>query len=75
MLTKPLEREEATKDSDFSYDDFDDYDEDNDWNGETEWTDQEEGEAEDAASESAAYMEFLNREVSYLPSFAWHQLC
>ncbi|KAL1955255.1 hypothetical protein VTO42DRAFT_8853 [Malbranchea cinnamomea] len=58
-------REEATKESDFAYDEYDDYDEENDWNGETEWTDQSEGESADAevTSESAAYIEFLNREA------------
>ena len=58
-------RDEATKESDLTYDDdADDYDEDNDWNGENEWTEEEpEGLEGDATGEGAAYIEFLNREV------------
>jgi hypothetical protein len=59
-------REEATKSSDYTYDEGDDYDEDNDWNNEAEWTEEQDTEAAegDVAGEGAEYIEFLNREVS-----------
>lgn len=62
-----LDREDATKESDFTYDEEDDEgDEENDWDGEVEWTDQDETEAAvdgDVPDESAAYLDFLNKEV------------
>jgi hypothetical protein len=61
-------REDATKESDFTYDDEgEEDDEENDWDGEVEWTegDELEGAAEgDVPDESAAYLDFLNQEVS-----------
>lgn len=46
-------------------DDAGDYDENNEWDGETEWAEEEpEGLEADATGEGAAYIEFLNREVS-----------
>ena len=70
-----LEREDATKESDFTLDDDledDDEDLDNDWDGEVEWN-EEEAEAAldgDVADESAAYLEFLNQEARKFGSFA-----
>lgn len=62
------DREDATKESDFTFDDEgDDIDEDNDWDGEIEWADHDETEAPfdgDVADEGAAYLDFLNKEVS-----------
>lgn len=66
-------REEATKESDFAFDDEDDEgDEENDWTGEVEWTDQDETEAApdaDVEDESATYLEFLNQEAQKYGSF------
>lgn len=62
------EREEATQESDFTFDDdHDGLDEDNDWSGEVEWTDRDEAEApeQDVADESAAYLQFLDQEVGF----------
>ncbi|KAJ5112410.1 hypothetical protein N7532_000455 [Penicillium argentinense] len=67
------EREDATKESDFTLDDdLDDDDEDNDWDGEVEWNEEEtEGALDgDVADESAAYLEFLNQEAQKFGSFA-----
>ncbi|OQE32280.1 hypothetical protein PENSTE_c001G06733 [Penicillium steckii] len=69
------QREDATKESDFTLDDDledDDEDLDNDWDGEVEWN-EEEAEAAldgDVADESAAYLEFLNQEARKFGSFA-----
>ncbi|KAL2856557.1 armadillo-type protein [Aspergillus pseudoustus] len=66
-------REEATKESDFVYDDEEDEDEGNDWDGEVEWTEQDEAEAGpegDIPDESAAYLDFLNKEAQKFGSFA-----
>lgn len=61
------DREEATKEGDFTLNDDDDEDnEDEDqeeWDGET-WTNEGE-DAEDVKDESAAYLEFLKEEVSH----------
>lgn len=66
-----LDREDATKESDFAFDDEEDEgDVENDWDGEIEWTDQDEVEAApdgDVPDESAAYLEFLNQEASPRP--------
>ena len=67
MLTNVSGREEATQESDFTFDDeHDGIDEGNDWSGEVEWTDRDEGEGpdQDVADESAAYLQFLDQEVS-----------
>lgn len=66
-------REDATKESDFTLDDeIDDDDEENDWDGEVEWNEEEvEGALEgDVPDESAAYLEFLNKEAQKFGSFA-----
>ena len=61
-----LDREEATKESDFTLnedvDDDDDDDDQEEWDGET-WTNEGE-DGEDVKDESAAYLEFLKEEVS-----------
>ncbi|KGO76892.1 Armadillo-like helical [Penicillium italicum] len=68
------QREDATKESDFTLDDEDDEDdEDNDWDGDVEW-DENEVEAAleegDVADESAAYLDFLNQEAQKFGSYA-----
>jgi hypothetical protein len=66
-------REDATKESDFTLDDdVDDDDEENDWDGEVEWNEDEVEEAleGDVPDESAAYLEFLNKEAQKFGSFA-----
>ncbi|KAJ5320159.1 hypothetical protein N7508_000442 [Penicillium antarcticum] len=67
------QREDATKESDFTLDDEDDDDdEENDWDGDVEW-DETEVEAaldDDVADESAAYLDFLNQEAQKFGSFA-----
>ncbi|KAL1981861.1 hypothetical protein VTN96DRAFT_2048 [Rasamsonia emersonii] len=67
-------REEATKESDFTFDDEgDDIDDGNDWDGEVEWTDQDEAEGGgdgDVPDESTAYLDFLNQEAQKFGSFA-----
>lgn len=68
-----IEREDATKESDFTLDDeIDEDDEENDWDGEVEWNEDEVEEAGDGdvADESAAYLEFLNKEAQKFSSFA-----
>ncbi|KAJ5963739.1 uncharacterized protein N7479_003615 [Penicillium vulpinum] len=67
------QREDATKESDFTLDDEDDEDdEDNDWDGDVEW-DENEIEAaldeEDVPDESAAYLDFLNQEAQKFGSY------
>ena len=71
-LTDFVEREDATKESDFTLDDEVDDDEDNDWDGEVEWNEEEVEEAleGDVPDESAAYLEFLNQEAQKFGSFA-----
>ncbi|KAK9857688.1 Armadillo-like helical [Penicillium brevicompactum] len=69
------QREDATKESDFTLDDEDDEDdEDNDWDGDVEWDEKEVeaalGEEDDVTDESAAYLDFLNQEASKFGSFA-----
>lgn len=78
-LTKLLKgREDATKESDFTYDDEgEEDDEENDWDGEVEWTegDELEGAAEgDVPDESAAYLDFLNQEVSQIVDFGFERI-
>ncbi|PTU16842.1 hypothetical protein P175DRAFT_0496799, partial [Aspergillus ochraceoroseus IBT 24754] len=66
-------REDATKESDFTYDDEDEGDEENDWDGEIEWTEQDEAEAiaeGDVPMRGAAYLDFLNKEAQKFGSFA-----
>ncbi|KAJ5804964.1 hypothetical protein N7474_010851 [Penicillium riverlandense] len=66
------QREDATRESDFTLEDDDEDDEDNDWDGEVEWNEDEAEEAVDGdvADESAAYLEFLNQEAAKFGSFA-----
>ena len=61
----PSDREEATKEGDFTLNEDDDEDnEQEEWEGEVAWTnDGDEGEG-DVKDGSAAYLEFLNEEVS-----------
>ncbi|KAL4956161.1 armadillo-type protein [Aspergillus filifer] len=66
-------REDATKESDFQYEDEDEDDEGNDWDGEVEWTEGDEAEVgpeSDIPDESAAYLDFLNKEAQKFSSFA-----
>jgi hypothetical protein len=66
-------REDATRESDFTLDDEgDEDDEENDWDGEVEWNEEEVEEAVegDIADESAAYLEFLNKEAQKFSQFA-----
>ncbi|OQE27929.1 hypothetical protein PENFLA_c005G07235 [Penicillium flavigenum] len=68
------QREDATRESDFTLDDEDDEDdEDNDWDGDVEW-DENEVEAaleeDDVVDESAAYLDFLNQEAQKFGSYA-----
>ena len=60
-----LDREEATKEGDFTLNEDDDEDdEQEEWEGDVAWTnDGDEGEG-DVKDESAAYLEFLKEEVS-----------
>jgi len=66
-------REEATRESDFTLEDDldDDDDEDNTWDGDVEWNEEEVEEAldGDVPDESAAYLEFLNKEAQKFGSF------
>lgn len=67
MYNKPnqtSDREEATKDGDFTLNEDDDEDdEQEEWEVDATWTnDGDEGEG-DVKDESAAYLEFLNEEV------------
>jgi hypothetical protein len=73
MLTIRIVREEVTRESDFTLDDEgDEDDEDNDWDGEIEWNEEEVEEAVegDIADESAAYLDFLNKEAQKFSQFA-----
>ncbi|KAL4807189.1 armadillo-type protein [Aspergillus unguis] len=66
-------RQEATRESDFQYEEEDEDDEGNDWEGgEVEWTegDDEAGPEGDIPDESAAYLDFLNKEAQKFGSFA-----
>ncbi|KAI9372100.1 armadillo-type protein [Aspergillus egyptiacus] len=66
-------RDEATKESDFQYEEEEDEDEGNDWDGEVEWAEGDEAEAGlegDIPDESAAYLDFLNKEAQKFGSFA-----
>ncbi|GLI82153.1 nonsense-mediated mRNA decay protein 5 [Penicillium ochrochloron] len=66
-------REDATRESDFTLDDEgDEDDEENDWDGEVEWNEEEVEEAVegDIADESAAYLDFLNKEAQKFSQFA-----
>jgi importin-7 len=74
------DREEATRESDFTYDEeADDVDEENDWGGEVEWTGDEEVEGSgdgDVNDESSAYLDFLSREARiYLDALSAYQKC
>lgn len=65
-----LDREEVTREGDFTLNENDDND-DNDqdeWDGDTAWAnDGDDGEG-DVKDENAAYLEFLNEEVSSSPT-------
>ena len=58
------DREEATKETDFQLNSDDDDDEGDTWEGEAEWTNDADEVEGDVKDESAAYLEFLNEEVS-----------
>ena len=66
MLTK-IDREEATKEDDFTLADDED-EEEEEWEGEAEWALDGEDAEGDVKDESAAYLEFLNEEVWCNPS-------
>lgn len=73
LLTICIVREDATRESDFTLDDEgDEDDEENDWDGEVEWNEEEVEEAVegDIADESAAYLDFLNKEAQKFSQFA-----
>ncbi len=59
------DREEATKDGDFTLNEDDDEDdEQEEWEGDVAWTNDADEVEGDVKDESAAYLEFLNEEVS-----------
>ena len=63
-----VDREEATKEGDFTLNDDDDDEDEEDieeWDGPSTWTN-ETDDAEDAKDESAAYLEFLKEEVGLI---------
>ncbi|KAK2741568.1 hypothetical protein FQN57_005551 [Myotisia sp. PD_48] len=62
-------RDEASKETDYQYEDDDDVD--NDWGGDVEWSekDETEGGDGDVAEESSAYMEFLHQEALKIGQF------
>jgi hypothetical protein len=71
------DREEAKKEENFEFgQDYDEEEEDEEWEQENDWNNEAE-EAEDVKDESAAYLEFLNEEVSMFclvnktPSLIW----
>ena len=69
LLTRYTDREEATKEGDFTLNDDDEDDEEDaeEWDGEVEAVWANDGEdAEDVKDESAAYLEFLKEEVKSL---------
>lgn len=59
-------REEAKKESDFQLNsDLEDEEEEEEWGDEADWSNADDAdEARDIKDESAAYLEFLNEEVS-----------
>ncbi|KAH8690809.1 armadillo-type protein [Talaromyces proteolyticus] len=68
-------REEATRESDYTYDDEDEdeLDGETEWDGEVEWNDQDEAEGtgdDDVADENTAYLDFLSQEAQKFSSFA-----
>ena len=68
-LTRYPDREEATKEGDFTLNDDDEDDEEDveEWDGEVEAVWANDGDdAEDVKDESAAYLEFLKEEVDSL---------
>ena len=70
-----LDREEMSKEGDFQLNDDDDEEPDETWGPDEEWTNDGEEEAEgDVKDESAAYLDFLNEEVSTAPSAYKHQI-
>lgn len=63
-------REEATRESDYTFDEEDDdeLEGETEWDGEVEWNDQDEAEGagdDDVADENTAYLDFLSQEVSF----------
>ena len=66
-----LDREEATKEGDFTLNEDDDEDdEQEEWEGDAAaWTNDADEAEGDVKDESAAYLEFLSEEVSHLYSF------
>lgn len=66
LLLTVVDREEAKKEEDFSITgDYDDEDEEEEWEGDSGWTNEDGDEVGDVKDESAAYLEFLNEEVSH----------
>lgn len=62
------DREEAKKEENFEFGQDYDEEEDEEWEQENDWNNEAE-EAEDVKDESAAYLEFLNEEVSILEHY------
>lgn len=60
-----LDREEVTKEDDFTLTEDDEDDEEEEWEGDVEWAVDGDGDEGDVKDESAAYLEFLNEEVGY----------
>ena len=61
---RKLEREEATKDGDFTLNEDDEVEEEEEWEGDADWANDGDDVEEDVKDESAAYLEFLSEEVS-----------
>ena len=62
-LMSCADREEAKKEENFEFGNEDYDDDEEEWEQETDWNNETE-ESEDIKDESAAYLEFLNEEVS-----------
>ena len=61
-----VDREEATKESDFQLNSDDEDDDDQEtWEGEAEWNNDGDEVEGDVKDDSAAYLEFLNEEVGH----------
>lgn len=65
-LTYGLDREIATRESDFQLNEEEEDDEKDDWEGDNEWNNEGEDAEGDVKDESAAYLDFLNEEVRIL---------
>ena len=73
MLTE-LDREEITKEDDFTLNEDDEDGEEEEWEGDVEWAVDGDADEGDVKDESAAYLEFLNEEVRYI-IIAFYRTC